>query len=362
MKIRVIFPQYLSAIGCCLVILLLVASHANASEPVELKSTAAVIVPAKIIKQAPEKYPDNMRKWGNEGDGILDYTLTDIAVVRDIKVIKSPHPSFEYVMVQMLLGSKIAPSTRDGVPTTVRVRLPFKFRLLAQRKEPSRESPEAFKFPAKSGDSMPEAYRYDEPPKINVAVGVVYPRQMLIDEKRGNAKVAVMLDSTGVVQDVKVVEASHPEFGEATKAMMYAWEFAPAKNDGKPVPAIFTYKQIFDRTNRDTWFTDETERTLAAATGGKSSVVEFPALDKPPVARYRPNPVDPRVVNAPAEKVVIGFYIDEEGGVQLPAIVTGTNTELGWAAMTAIKRWVFDALTVNGKPAMLYREMEFAFR
>ena len=144
--------------------------------------------------------------------------------------------------------------------------------------------------------------------------------------------------------------------------MLYGWEFTPAQKDGKAIPAIFTYIQKFNTTARDTWVTPTTKELLSAIEAKAADIVEMDALDKRPAARYQPPPVDARAADAPPENVIIEFFIDPDGGVQLPAIKSAKNVELGWAAATAVKRWIFERPTANGKPVFVRRELQFEFK
>ena len=79
------------------------------------------------------------------------------------------------------------------------------------------------------------------------------------------------------------------------------------------------------------------------------------ALFSPPL--FDPTPLS----RAEAEDVIIEFFIDPDGGVQLPRIVSAKNKERGWAAATALKRWIFEVPKVNSKPVFVRRELALAF-
>jgi Gram-negative bacterial TonB protein C-terminal len=93
-----------------------------------------------------------------------------------------------------------------------------------------------------------------------------------------------------------------------------------------------------------------------------SDVVEMDKLDARPKALFAPDPFDPIPLSrAEAEDVIIEFFIDPDGGVQLPRIVSAKNKERGWAAATAVKRWIFEVPKVNGKPVFVRRELALGF-
>ena len=316
----------------------------------------------RMIERAEEKYPDLMRRWEVQGDLLTEFTVGVTGEIKNIKMLLSPHPALEYAAVQTLLASKFSPAKVNGNPATMKLRIPFSFRFDDTSKARLTDSDATFAFPKKPSNELPEAQQYDTPPTIKVVPPVVYPRHLLQARKTGRAKLLVMVDDYGTVRGVNVIEATYPDFGEAAKAMMFAWEFAPAKKAGKAIATTFVFEQKFERTARDTWITPEAAKLLRAIESNSDDIVELDALDKRPTARYSPSPIDTRASDAPAEQVVVEFFIDSDGGVQFPAIKSAKTAELGWAAATALRRWIFEQPTVNGKPAAVRREMQFDFK
>jgi outer membrane biosynthesis protein TonB len=60
--------------------------------------------------------------------------------------------------------------------------------------------------------------------------------------------------------------------------------------------------------------------------------------------------------------VVIEFFIDPDGAVQLPRIVSANSPDLGWAAASAIKRWIFEVPMKNGKPVFARHQVKLDMR
>ena len=321
------------------------------------------ITPTSFAKQGPTKFPKNMLQWGFQGDGLIDVTITAKGEAKDIKVIASPHPAFEQSMVKMVLASEFKPATKYDKAISRRARLPLQFRFDDSIGMTVSDVEKPFVFPKVSNADAPEFAQYDEPPKIEVVAPVVYPRELLQKGVTGMAKVLVSLDAKGRVHSVAIVESPNPEFGAATKAMMEAWEFKPAMKNRKPIAIVFAYEQKFRSTDRDTGVNDHTKSLLKTLASKSSDIAELDALDKRPQPLYQPQPVDMRTASVvPEEVVTIEFFIDPEGFVQLPRIISANDMNLGWAAATALKRWIFDVPTIKGKPVFARRELKFTFK
>ena len=165
-----------------------------------------------------------MLRWGLGGMGVLDVIVAIDGAVKSVKVIESPHPAFEVATMRSALATTFSPSNIDGVPKETTVRIPYAFR--TDRTNPDGSTP--FSFPKKPHDSVALELQYGTPPIITVVAPVVYPRELMRSNTVGSATVVARLDKKGRNVAVQVLEATHPDFGEATKAMIDAWEFKPA--------------------------------------------------------------------------------------------------------------------------------------
>jgi TonB family protein len=337
-------------------------SAENAAAPADLaaaKAAQAVIVPAKLIQAGQLTYPKNMLQWGLVGKGLLDIVVDTKGRVKSVSVLESPHPAFESTIVRSALASTFSPSTTNGVPTQVTIRMPYSFQI----DRPDTDGTTPFAFPRKPSEGVARELQYDTPPAIKIVAPVVYPRELLRSNTTGSATVAARLDKKGRIVAVQVLEATHPDFGEATKAMIDAWEFKPAMKDNVAIENVFKIHQKFTRREFDTGFNGRTYTLLDELNSRNSEVVEMDKLDAKPKLLYQPAPFDPVILGeSKAEDVVIEFFIDPDGGVQLPRIVSAVTPSRGWAAATAMKRWIFEVPKVGGKPVYVRRELALGFK
>ncbi|NOU20985.1 MAG: hypothetical protein HOO93_04210 [Methyloglobulus sp.] len=65
-----------------------------------------------------------------------------------------------------------------------------------------------------------------------------------------------------------------------------------------------------------------------------------------------------KIVVAKPDRVIVA----EQGMVQLPRILTASKPEFGWAAATAVKRWLFEPPMKAGKPVNARLVMPFDFK
>ncbi len=93
---------------------------------------------------------------------------------------------------------------------------------------------------AKKTDELLMKNRPDSP--VRMARGTapavpVHPAELLAQGVAGTAKVSCSIDAQGTVTAVEVVEATHPQFGEALAAAARQWKFEPAVKDHQYVAA-----------------------------------------------------------------------------------------------------------------------------
>ena len=84
-----------------------------------------------------------------------------------------------------------------------------------------------------------------------------YPVGMLQANKSGNAMLRFAVNSDGSVTDLKVLESSDREFGQAAKRMVELWRFKPwTPSDLRPIKIEITAPFVFDPKAETTWASD----------------------------------------------------------------------------------------------------------
>ncbi len=319
--------------------------------------------PAKTVDTGNIKYPKKMRQWNLSGSVLIDGIVDTDGALKDVTIARSIHPAFELAVVKNSMSVRFSPARSNGVAIAIPSRNPYSFKLTSSVPAPP-DVPVAFRFPAVNTRAAADA-QYDFPPQISIVSLPVYPRELVMRSVTGSAQVTVELDALGAVKDVTIIEATHPEFGAATKAMFENWTFAPAIKAGRAIGVKFRFERSFELNERDNGISDETKEALYRLKSKPEEIYEINALDTSPKALYKPQAADPRkTLASPAtvDIVQIEFIIDREGGVQLPRIVSATNMDLAWSVATVLPRWLFDIPKVNGKAVFARKEMLFEFR
>jgi TonB family protein len=304
-----------------------------------------------VTQQAAPEYPFSLRLAGNKGEVVVDFIIDKQGNVVKADVFKSSHPDFEAPAVEAVLKWKFKPGMRNGQPVFVHMQVPIMFQL---DMGPGRgDGVEPWSIPEHASRDLPAEFQYDEAPKPLLSSAPVYPYDLLLGKVKGTAKVTFAIDPQGFPHVVKLVDASSPEFGAATSAMIEAWRFEPAKKGGKPCWAVLGREENFGGwSGGDFPVNESADRLLGLLRKDPSKIVtDYRSLDSPIKGRFTPSPVIPesvRTANVRAE-AVIDFIVDHAGHAQLPQIISSTNPDFGWAAATAVGRWQYTAPSLNGR-------------
>lgn len=353
-------------------------NHRDFAQPMDDKLLSPTLVlsedtwqPLEAVTQARPAYPKILRRYGTKGTIMVSVRITEEGLVQDPIVIESAHPAFERAAIEAVLKFHFKPPRRiSGRKASVRLTQPFNFVL----QEQSDISP-AFAFPRESGggdpafelprntEKLPPEFQYDVPPVIKVVAPVVYPGELLRRNIRGTANVSVVIDPKGEVREVNILDATHPEFGLATRAMMQSWTFYPARKKDQPTWATFMFSQRFDRDGRDTSIDSVTEELLHKKEDDPE-VHPLSGLDALPEPVYAPPPAYPPHLkaNEVTGTVIVEFFIDKNGWVYLPRLIEVKNEELGWLALTAVSRWRFSSPLKKGKPVVARARIPVRFQ
>jgi TonB family protein len=199
------------------------------------------------LVEVDPKQANDLRKIGIQGKVIAEGVITSEGIVREPVIVESSNPALEKLVIEAILKYRFKPLlTRPDKPAPGRYRQTFDFGLAGIDERVSK-----YDLPKKA-DHLPIEFQDDTLPVVKVAAPVVYPFNLLKGNISGSAKVTVIVDPDGDVQKVEIQEATHPEFGLATRGMMQSWEFEPATKNGKPVWSIFSLEQKFNTHARGT--------------------------------------------------------------------------------------------------------------
>ena len=107
--------------------------------------------------------------------------------------------------------------------------------------------------PHRINSSLPKGYiefpkystEYDEPPVFLKGKSPLFPFSAYVTRKtesKGSATIAFTISVKGRVEDIEVLEATHPQYAAAVIHNLKNWRFEPAKKNGSPVPYRMKFK------------------------------------------------------------------------------------------------------------------------
>jgi TonB family protein len=297
--------------------------------------------PPSVVHRDPPIYPRAMKKSGLIGEVTISFVVDKKGDVTNPVVVRSNNPGFDAAAIEAVLKWKFKPGIKDGKPVSTRMQIPIIFHLDGS----GRDLYEVDQPSKKQIEKMPEGVRYDTPPEPRGVIRPVYPYALYAGKApRGSATLSMLIDPKGRVVMAKVLEATHPEFGESGRAAVEHFEFKPATLKGKPVAGVLKTEFNFDPHYDDTdLYSLEIKKSERIAGAGK--------LDSAPKALSQRKPVFPLGVAPGTDSgtATVEFLIDKEGKVRLPRIKSASDPAFGYAAVQTVAHWLFEAPRAGGK-------------
>jgi TonB family protein len=297
--------------------------------------------PPSVVHRERPVYPRAMKKTELVGEVTISFVVDKEGDVTNPVVVRSNNPGFDAAAIEAVLKWKFKPGIKDGNPVNARMQVPIIFHLDGS----GRELYEVDQPSKKQIEQMPEGLRYDTPPEPRGVIHPVYPYALYAGKApHGSATLSMLIDPKGRVVMAKVLEATHPEFGESGKAAVEHFEFKPATLKGKPVSGVLKIEFNFDPRYDDIdLYSLEIKKSDRIAGAGK--------LDSVPKALSQRKPVFPRGVppNIDRGTATVEFLIDKDGKARLPRIKSASDPAFGHAAVQTVAHWLFEAPRAGGK-------------
>lgn len=260
--------------------------------------------------------------------------------VEGVEILGAPHVEFLSAALRTVEAWKLRPARKGKVPRPGQKRAVLNFHPVDEEGRLIR-----IEWLERNGIFLREpagikttAY-FDHTPDAVAMTDPVYPHAHLLTGTPGGARVNFNVSPEGQVTNVRIDEATAPEFGESLAAAIAAWQFRPLSKDGKDCWADFSMTWRFEAPAADT-----VERRLLDSRDTGSKAVNPRQLDRPLAALFLRQAVYPAVLREAGEagEAQIEVIVDREGRVRLPQIRSATKPEFGWAAVTAVSQWLFE--------------------
>ncbi len=105
--------------------------------PEKVKSYNQPLTPLSLVTSLPRfkhvvkpVYPRDLRKLGIEGVVVLDVVVSSTGRVVSVSIVKGDYPQFISAAVAAIKKTTFYPAEVNGVPVSVKIRIPVKFRLV----------------------------------------------------------------------------------------------------------------------------------------------------------------------------------------------------------------------------------------
>ena len=304
-----------------------------------------------------------MREQGIVGHADVLATIDEQGIPRDLVLEFASMPEFGSQAMAAVASSTFSPAVRDGKPVARRFSIPVSFDIPDSEIE-AQENQRLAKF---GGSAIPLVRAEDSEvmPELTNKVKPRLPAQIKSGARFGEALVGFVVDETGQQQDVHVITATHPAYGEESVRTIQQWRFSPGRANGRPANIAMRVIMSF--------FPDDPKRSGPRV---KPGVVHFvPERDssryplaKPgssewsmpkPISR-KPPEYPPAFGSAPGQAIV-DFVINAQGIVTHVRCSSTSHPFFALEAERAVSHWRFKPALYRGKPVAIHARQEMQF-
>jgi len=333
------------------------------SLPRVLPKTSAEAVSQPVDVEFPAWIMERITK----GVVYADLQIDTAGKVSGVTILATSHPDFVLRSEKKFREWTFKPARQGELVLSGSARVSLEF-MQPFEKQPDATPSDVFKLSPPDGvaaddycDKMPERVVVPDP---------VFPCDLALAGKSGEATVRFTVTELGNISDVSVASASEPAFGQSLEAAMAGSEIKVAYKAGKAVPIVMTWTHYFRQppeqplTNNEGDSLESAEARMIRFLRNGGVVAGAKGLDGGLRPVWRAMPEYPAALKAKGVSngsAKIEFIINSEGRACLPRVLEATQPEFGWAAMSALNQWVFDPPTRDGKPADVRVQVPFGF-
>lgn len=175
----------------------------------------------------------------------------------------------------------------------------------------------------------------------------------------GAVWVAVDWNEDGSARDVIVLGSTHPALGRTVAETVATWRRDPERKSSLGDNFVVEFRA---------------EGVVIAGVGPSGAPVaanlrmmQVPGraeLDEAPTAVAQPMPALPvrRAKEKAGGRVVVTFYVDENGQVRAPRILETSSPEFAAATLEALRQWRYEPAKRKGRPTIFVDSWAFDFR
>lgn len=295
----------------------LVAQDVTVSDPVWNSVEPPPDEMPKLKSRLRPDYPEELKKTSEIGYVIVRGVIDEkgVGIVRETW---ATHVPFQRAVEMELGDNRMTPARRGGRPIEAALRITAIFN------------------PRSAATTGPEAT-----PRLLAVAPVYTPSAPTAPEHPPVVHLVLSLDERGTITAVRAVDPVTEKNLAAIREALNSWRFAPARRANVPVAAEVAVPVWCERRPRAGAVETKPPRAL------KQKDAEYP----PTMIRYGLDGT-----------VKLGFWVDLEGNVKNPVVVSSNNPAFEEPAIKALRDWKFQPATRDGKPVEYRERIEFKFR
>jgi len=218
-------------------------------------------------------------------------------------------------------------------------------------------------------------FRKDEVALPNFAensppIDLFYPGKATVQGvTEGFATIGVMLDADGKPTDFLILRYTQPYFAQSLLREAHEQLYAPRRVKGVAVPGRFDfgYRFVPTMTIQLDLFADMQQR-YDEIQGGPRFIYE-PHLERdidggglvPTKSAVAFIPDGYEAPKGKPVRVLVSFYVDEQGHVRLPSVESAASALLIPNAVKAVGHWEFKPPTLRGQPVLVFTMWSIKF-
>lgn len=175
----------------------------------------------------------------------------------------------------------------------------------------------------------------------------------------GSAWIAVEWDDEGSARDVLVLSTTHPAIGRAVAEAVSSWRRDPARREIRNDDFIVKFE-----VDGIVLVSSAVSTKIPSAFPPKlTPVARRTELDDEPRALHQPMPSLAPAGGKPSTggRVVVSFYVDEEGRVRAPKIEEAGSPDFAAATLETLRQWRYEPARRQGRPTIYVDTWVFDF-
>lgn len=316
----------------------------NRSQPLLVEGDAY----AKVW--APPVYPPELKAQKTPGEVVVNFVVEETGATRDIHVAKSSDPRFNDAVLAAVRAATFEPAVEQGRAVAQGVALTWRFNV--PYNPPKTTIPEGALRPLPKTHGVAE---FSPDPE--------YPPHLLEHRIDGAVDVAFEVEKDGKVGEVKVLNATHPDFVRPALDALARYKFKPAMQGDLAVKETKTASLTFEYEGHITGDKITPFQANALALDKPDTVSAQEICDKEPEILVLPDPVFPldQLSSAKAGEVDVTFTVNERGLCEGITVGQATSPSCGASVAAALEATVFKPAMRGGQTVAVKMKRHYQF-